>query len=124
MKDRLHTYEIDQPWVTYLYLTTDRRTRITGRSRIECECLVCGRAQTISIRIPRFGPVPEGGGEPDGKHPARKQFLFDHRHPDKPDPADWAKPLGNMAAWPNGIPMGLFERVVEVARMEAAEQEP
>jgi hypothetical protein len=84
----LVTYETEQPWVTYRYLTSDLRTRITGRSRIACECAVCGERRVLTLRIPRFGAIPD-----NGRHPERVRFLLDHVHADRPHPMTWARPL-------------------------------
>jgi len=110
------TYETDQPWVIYRYLTTDRRTRITGRSRIECECAICGDRETLTIRIPRFGPVPVPTG---GRHPARVRFLLDHIHPDRSHPMAWARPLLNPATHTGGIDLDLLAMRLE-AELQAA----
>lgn len=92
------TFERDMPWVVYTYLTSDRRTRITGRSHIECCCSICGQNQLVKIRIPRLGPVPEPAS---GRHPQRECFLAGHRHPDKAhNRLLWMLPLRNVAAWP------------------------
>ena len=104
---RFSTYETTQPWVAYHYgLTHDRlwplwtSTRILGRARIGLECAVCGEKKVVSLRIPRFGPVPEPAS---GRHPARERFLAEHEHPDRGAPMSWAKPLLNSAAHPGGV---------------------
>lgn len=74
----MQTYELGMPWITYTYLTSDRRTRITGRSRIECSCSICGDRTVLKLRIPRFGRVPEPVG---GRHAARLAYLSQHEHP-------------------------------------------
>jgi hypothetical protein len=86
------TYETEQPWVIYKYRTTDQRTRITGRSIVDCECAICGSRERLRIRIPRIGPVPVPRG---GKHVERLRFLRDHVHPDRPAQMAWARPLLN-----------------------------
>ncbi len=98
----LTTYETTQPWVVYRYLTHDgcwppwSSTRFLGRSRVECECAICGDRRVLSLRIPRFGPVPEPEG---GRHPQRVRFLSEHLHPDRRrSPLTWTKPLLNAAA--------------------------
>lgn len=107
-RERLETYEVDQPWVIYRYLTTDRRTRITGRSKIECECAVCGTRRTLTLRIPRFGPIPDRG-----KHPERVRFLLAHLHRDRPHQMAWARPLLNPAAQPGGVDLDLLAMRLE-----------
>jgi hypothetical protein len=106
--DRLQTYETEQPWITYLYLTTDRRTRVTGRSRIRCTCCVCGKRRTLTLRIPRVGPIVDRG-----RHPERVRFLLDHLHSDKPHPMAWALPLLNPAAHVDGIDLDLLRMRLE-----------
>jgi hypothetical protein len=103
------TYETEQPWVIYHYLTTDRRTRITGWSIIECECAVCGERRKVKLRIPRIGPVADRG-----RHPERVRFLLDHLHrADERHPMAWAKPLLNPAAHPGGIDLDLLAMRLE-----------
>lgn len=116
----LHTFEVDQPWVTYLYLSTDRETRVTGRSRVQAHCLICGDRTTLRAKIPRIGPVPEPAS---GRHFLRERYLRQHAHPGLQDPRDWAEPLGNPAAWPGGIPLDVFSNVARTARIEANERE-
>jgi hypothetical protein len=111
---RLSTYETDQPWVAYHYLTTDRRTRITGRSKIECECAVCGERRVVTLKIPRTGPVPDRG-----RHPERVRFLLDHLHRDRPNPMAWARPLLNPAAHKGGIDLDLLAMRLEADLREA-----
>lgn len=118
--ERRHTYETDQPWVTWLFLSTDRETRITGRSRIQAHCLVCRDRTTLRIRIPRCGPVQEPVG---GRHEQRVRYLLEHAHAGLRDPRDWAEPLGNPAAWPDGIPFDVFTNVADTARMEHDEHD-
>lgn len=84
------TYEVDQPWVIYSYLSRDDRTRITGRSIVECECAICGERRRLKLRIPRVGPIPD-----NGKHVERLRFLHEHVHPDRPAQMAWARPLLN-----------------------------
>jgi hypothetical protein len=101
---RLETYEVDQPWVIYRYLTTDRRTRFTGVAKIQCECAVCGESRVLKLRIPRFGRIVDRG-----KHPERIKFLLEHVHRgEKHHPMAWAKPLLNPAAHPGGIDLDLL----------------
>lgn len=101
------TYETTQPWVLYHYgLTHDRwwpfwnSTRVLGRARIRMECMVCGRREIASLKIPRLGAVP---APKSGRHPIRERFLADHAHPDRGAPMSWAVPLANLAAHPNGL---------------------
>lgn len=112
----LETYEIEQPWVVYRYLTTDRRTRITGVMKIECECAVCGESKVLRLRIPRFGKIVDRG-----KHPARVRFLLDHLHRDSSKhPMAWARPLLNPAAHPGGIDFDLLAMRLEAELRESA----
>lgn len=101
----LEMYETKQPWVVYRYLTSDRRSRITGRAKIECECSVCGGREVLTLRIPRFGPVPLPKG---GRHPERVRFLLEHVHPERPHPMAWQRPLLNPAAHADGIDLDLL----------------
>lgn len=96
MTKLLETYEVGSPWVTYHYLTTDAQTRITGRSRIRLACAICGHEETLTLRIPRVGPVPEPKG---GRHPKRVEFVRAHQHTadERRDRTTWAKPLRNIA---------------------------
>lgn len=101
------TYEVTQPWVTYTFgLTHDRwwplwnSTRVLGRARIQCTCCVCGQREVLSLRMPRFGKVPEPAS---GRHSERERFLADHAHPDRGAPMSWALPLRNLAAHPGGL---------------------
>lgn len=112
------TYETEQPWVVYHYLTTDRRTRITGRSVIECECAVCGERRKVRIRIPRFGRVPAPVG---GRHPERVRFLLDHLHRgEERHPMSWARPLLNLAAHQGGVDLDLLAMRLEAELQGAA----
>lgn len=112
---RRQTYETDAPWITWTWLSLDRETRITGHSRMKLTCCICGKSEVIRIRIPRWGPVPipEGGVHTE-RHKARER----HAHPDRRDPADWVLPFRNMAAFPAGLPLDMFQRVAETAVME------
>lgn len=105
MGERLQTYDTEQPWIVYRYLTSDRRTRITGRSRIRCTCAICGQSRVLRLRIPRIGPIPEPAG---GQHPERVRFKREHLHPDRPHPMAWALPLLNPAAHQGGIDLDLL----------------
>ena len=78
------TYEATRPWVTYTYGRTHdgwwplwNSTRVLGRARIGLACGRCGHSEVVSLRIPRFGPVPE---PEDGHHFERKRFLAAHTH--------------------------------------------
>lgn len=94
-------YDTDQPWICWSFLSSDRETRITGRSRVRMDCCVCGRVEKIRIRLPRFGSVPI---PPGGRHAERVRFMLAHLHPDKGPMFTWAKPLRN--PWPNS-PSGI-----------------
>lgn len=110
-------YDTDQPWICWRFLTTDARTRITGRSAIVMDCCVCGRAQKVRIRVPRFGPIP---APPGGRHAERIRFMLDHLHPDKGHPMSWAKPLRNPFAQ-GGIDVDLLAMRL---RADLAESDP
>lgn len=90
-------YDTDQPWICWWFLSTDRETRLTGRSRVEISCCVCGKRETLRIKLPRFGTVPI---PPGGRHAERLRFMLAHLHPDRGHQMSWAKPLMN--PWPNG----------------------
>jgi hypothetical protein len=118
VKHTVTRYETTQPWVTYTYgLTHDRwwplwnSTRVLGRCRIACTCMVCGDRTVLCLRIPRFGEIPEPA---NGRHPAREKYLADHRHPDRGHPMSWALPMLNPAAHPSGLDLDLLG-----ARLEA-----
>jgi hypothetical protein len=115
------TYETTQPWVAYHYgLTHDgwwppwNSTRVLGRARIIMECAVCGQREIASLRMPRFGPIPDRG-----RHPIRERFLFEHQHPDRPHPMSWDKPFLNPAAHEGGMDLDLLGM-----RLEAEINEP
>lgn len=110
------TYETDAPWITWTRQSTDRETRFTGRMRMRLTCCICGKNETIRPRIPRFGPVPEPVG---GVHSERLRAKQRHAHPGQRNPADWALPFRNPAAFGGGIPVDMFQRIAETARMEA-----
>lgn len=97
---RRETYETDAPWVTWTWLSTDRETRITGRSRMKLICCVCGKREIVRIRIPRWGPVPIPAG---GVHPERIKAKERHAHPDRGAPMSWALPLRNPFGQPGGL---------------------
>lgn len=116
MRD-LSTFDTDQPWVLYHYgLTHDRfwppwnSTRVLGKAKILCECMVCGARQAVTMRIPRFGSVPE---PESGKHELRERFLAEHAHPDRGHPMSWAKPLANIAAHTKGLDLDLLAMRLE-----------
>lgn len=113
---RLDTYDTDQPWITYHYGRTHDEwwpfwssTRVLGLARIGVACMVCGDSSVLTVRLPRFGPVPDVG-----KHPKRTAYLVAHEHPDRGHPMSWAVPLRNMAAHPGGLNLELL-----AARLEA-----
>lgn len=110
------TYETAQPWVVYTFgLTHDlwwpfwNSTRVLGRARIALQCAVCGDRTVVSLRMPRFGDVPD-----HGHHPRRLEYLAEHAHPDRGHPMSWALPLLNPAAHPGGLDIDLLG-----ARLEA-----
>lgn len=112
------TYEVDQPWVTYDYLSTDRQSRITGRAVILCTCAVCGERKKLRLRIPRFAKIDV---PPDHKHVERIKFLLAHLHADRPrHPMSWAMPLLNPAAHKGGIDLDLLAMRLQ-ADLDAAE---
>ena len=95
------TYETTQPWVLYHFgLTHDgwwplwTSTRVLGRARIRCTCCVCGDRTVLTIRMPRFGQVPDVG-----HHPARSAYLAAHEHVDRGHPISWALPMSNLAVF-------------------------
>lgn len=114
------TYETTAPWVTWLWLSSDRETRITGRSLLQLTCAVCGKRETVRIRIPRVGPVPE---PIDGIHPARKAAIARHAHPERGHPMSWAKPLLNPAAHTGGVELDLLAMRLD-ADVNATEGHP
>lgn len=105
--------------MTWTWLSTDRETRITGRMRMMLTCCICGRREIVRPRIPRWGPVPAPEG---GVHPERIKAKERHAHPDRRDPRDWVLPLRNMAGWPGGVPLSVFENIARTAQMEADEE--
>lgn len=106
--NRLETFEVGSPWITYHYRTTDRQTRITGRSKILLACAICGVEELLTLRIPRAGPVPAPQG---GRHPERVRFVRDHQHTaeERTDRTRWVKPLRNVA----GLDLGAGAAIVE-----------
>lgn len=119
MTGRLETFEVGSPWITYHYLTTDRRTRVTGRSKILLACAICGHEETVTLRIPRFGPVPEPKG---GRHETRVAFVRGHQHTaeDRRDRRRWVKPLRNVAGMDSAVMAGILQDVVDDAVRRAA----
>lgn len=114
--DKFETADTEQPWIVYLFLTSDRRTRLTGRSRIRLTCAVCGTRHTLSLRIPRFGPIPEPKA---GQHLERLRFKREHLHPDRPHPMSWSLPLLNPAAHKGGIDLDLLALRLDADIQEA-----
>lgn len=120
----METYETTQPWVIYTYgLTHDlwwppwSSTRVLGYARIGCECCICGDRTVLTIKVPRFGSVPD-----QGKHPKRVAYLEQHRHPlQRTAPETWVRPLRNPAAHNDtlDILMDVAERAVR--RRDAGE---
>lgn len=113
------TYETAAPWVTWLWLSTDRETRVTGRSRMRLTCAVCGRRETVRIRIPRWGTVPP---PPGGIHAARRDAIERHAHPDRGHPMSWKLPLLNPAAHRGGIDIDLL--TMRLAADSGSPEEP
>ena len=114
MTDRLETYEVGSPWITYHYLTTDRQTRITGRSKILLACAICGHEETLTLRIPRVGPVPAPKG---GRHEKRVEFVRAHQHTaeQRRDRTTWVKPLRNMAGLDPEVMAAILQDAVRKA---------
>lgn len=111
------TAEATQPWVIYTYGRTHdlwwplwSSTRVLGRARIGLDCCVCGHTVVVSMRIPRFGPVPI---PESGRHAIREQFLAEHAHPDRGHPMSWARPMRNMNVFDNGLPLDLLAMRLE-----------
>ncbi len=112
------TCETTQPWVIYTYGRNHdgwwpiwTSTRLLGRARIGLECCVCGTTSVVSLRIPRFGAVPE---PVSGRHPARERFLADHAHPDRGHPMSWVRPLRNGLVFGGaGLPLDLLAMRLE-----------
>lgn len=110
-------YDTDQPWICWTFLSTDQRTRVTGRSTILMDCCVCGERERVRIRIPRFGAVPP---PPGGRHAERLRFMLDHLHPEKGSPMSWARPLRNFAVFGReGIDLDLLAMRLEADLREA-----
>ena len=90
------TYDTDQKWITYAYFVPDWVTRILGRTAVRVQCCICGRAEFVGFRIPRWGDTaPEGG-----QHEKRLRIKAEHAHPRRSkNVLTWAKPLKNPAAF-------------------------
>lgn len=75
MRVRTLSQDVDLPWVTYAFLTSDLRVRITGRSRLSLHCHRCSTAEVLVIRVPRWGRAPAVG-------PVAivNAWLADHEH--------------------------------------------
>jgi len=119
------TYEMSQPWVVFEWGRTHdgwwpiwTSTRVLGRARIGMECAVCGAHEVVSLRIPRFGPVPE---PPAGRHHERQRFLDEHAHPDRGAPMSWARPLLNISAHPLGLDLDALAMRLEADINERGE---
>ena len=117
--DRPHEWaEADAPWVTWTLPYTDRMTRLAGRSTAVMTCCVCGARERVSVRIPRWGPVPV---PPGGRHQARLDAIVRHAHPHQRNPSDWALPLRNIQ--PGTDVLGIIGRVVDTAHLEQEERD-
>lgn len=108
-------YDTDAPWICWRFLTTDARTRITGRMVVLMDCCVCGETRKLRLKIPRVGDTTT-----QGKHPARAQFILDHLHPDKGHPMSWAKPLRNPFGISGSIDLDLLAMRLQADLQEAA----
>lgn len=120
MPEWMETAESDMPWVIYTYGRTHDKwwpiwssTRVIGRARIGLECCICGKREVVSLKMPRFGPVPEPAG---GRHPERTRFLLAHVHKDRSHPIAWARPLRNLNVF-NAV--GGLDLDLLAARLEA-----
>jgi hypothetical protein len=116
--NRLETYEVGSPWITYHYLTTDRQTRITGRSQILLACAICGHEELLTLRIPRIGPVPTPKG---GRHEKRVEFVRAHQHTadERRDRRTWAKPLRNAVGLDLNTVADIVENAIRAPRKDA-----
>lgn len=109
------TYETTRPWVNYTYFVPDWLTRILGRTSIRVGCSICGEVRFPTLRMPRFGPVPD-----QGHHPVRSAFLGEHQHPGvNRNPLSWERPLENMAALQPGDLEDVFGIAVNRAQRAA-----
>src|SRR6476646_4146436 len=118
MSETLETYETGQPWVVYTYFRSDAWTRIHGKTEIRCECCICGVRETLSIPMPRFGPVPIPEG---GRHPERVRFLAAHEHQlQRTAPETWALPLRNPDAHKDTLE--ILRDVAEKARRSTSRE--
>lgn len=116
LEDGAERYDTDQPWICWRFLSTDARTRITGRSTVLMDCCVCGAREKARIRIPRFGPVPTPSG---GRHAERVRFMLAHLHPDRGHPMSWAKPLRNLAAMGGTVDLEMLAMRLQADLSEA-----
>ncbi len=109
--------EASQPWVTWTYFRPDWWTRIFGKSQVKALCCICGHREVVTVKIPRFGRVPEPAG---GRHPVRVKFCDQHRHPlQQRAPETWAMPLHNLNAISGDDAMGIFQDVAAKAVRDA-----
>lgn len=124
MGELLETFETTQPWVIYTYGRTHDKwwpfwnsSRVLGRARIGVECCVCGHTDVVTLKLPRFGPVPEPAS---GRHEQRELFLAKHAHPDRGHPMSWVKALRNPAAFSGGIPLDLLAMRIQADVVEGS----
>jgi len=93
------TYETDQPWVVYTFLTTpEAEARNRGLVPVHMQCAICGGWVNAELQLPppgRPAPLPVGG-----VHPMREAFLAVHAHPGavRREPRLWEKPQLNPTA--------------------------
>jgi hypothetical protein len=122
------TAEADMPWVIYTYGRTHdgwwpfwTSSRVLGLARIGLECCICGEREVVSLKMPRFGPVPMPKG---GKHVERLRFLAAHVHPDRSHPIAWARPLRNLNVFNSvgGLDLNLLAARLEADLNEATGQ--
>ena len=126
-RDWMETAEADQPWVIYVYGRTHDKwwpfwnsTRVLGIARIGLECMVCGTREVVTLRMPRFGAVPEPEG---GRHEERLRFLAAHAHPDRGAPMSWAQPLRNLNAHQGGLNLDALAMRLEADLNERGDEE-
>jgi hypothetical protein len=107
------TFETGQPWITWTYLHPDWWTRVFGKTQVEAVCCICGHRETITVRMPRFGPVSAPAG---GRHPTRVKFCSEHVHRlQQQAPETWVLPLRNPAALSGRDIMDVLRDVAEKA---------